>query len=234
MEAARLALGFTLGVKGLGGVFSILARTASRELSGGFAMVFMPAFHNHKPEAIIIGRLLAGYGELEFGMCLACGHIGGGLDKSIKTLFHKRDATARITRAYGIGHLASNKGAYRKLYERAFAAMRHCLLIRNQYAHAIWMYGYNGGLRFSDLEEIARDPHKASNTADLTQYVVTEALLQEQEAYFLYAHELWTYLNYEAQKRAGILPSHSVSIPSVIPKPRLHILAPDKFHLVRD
>lgn len=35
---ARLALGLALGVNGFGGVFSILAKTASRELSGGFGM----------------------------------------------------------------------------------------------------------------------------------------------------------------------------------------------------
>src|SRR5262249_18766888 len=33
---------FALGVKGLGGVLSILARTASRELSGGFVMATNP------------------------------------------------------------------------------------------------------------------------------------------------------------------------------------------------
>jgi hypothetical protein len=44
-----LALGFALGVKGLGGVLSIRARTASRELSGAFVMAeskspFRPSF----------------------------------------------------------------------------------------------------------------------------------------------------------------------------------------------
>jgi hypothetical protein len=37
-----LALAFALGVKGLGGVLSIRARTASRELSGAFAMALGP------------------------------------------------------------------------------------------------------------------------------------------------------------------------------------------------
>ena len=196
-------------------------------------MVFMPAFHYHKSEAIIIGRLLAGYGELEFGMCAACGQLINNLDKSIKAVFHKRGEAARITRAYGLGHTASNKGAYRKVYERAFAAMRLCLEIRNQYAHCTWMYGYNRGLRFSDLEEIANDPQKISSPADLTQFIVTEALLLEQETYFLYVHLLWAYLNFEAQYRARRISTRLVSIPPIVPKPTLRIEAQDKFHLVR-
>jgi hypothetical protein len=55
-----LALAFALGVKGFGGVFSIRARTASRELSGAFVMA-----DNRQELLVAVGEALAAWSAIE-------------------------------------------------------------------------------------------------------------------------------------------------------------------------
>jgi len=65
---ARLAVGFALGVKGFGGVFSILARTASRELSGAFTMAmgtFRSRYRLPQKYCTEIGRIITRFAALE-------------------------------------------------------------------------------------------------------------------------------------------------------------------------
>jgi len=64
----------------------------------------MPAFVRYPEEAAIIGRLLAGYGELEFDLCLCVGHARGDMDMAFKAMFRPRGETQRIDIADPIRH----------------------------------------------------------------------------------------------------------------------------------
>jgi hypothetical protein len=56
------------------------------------AELIIPCFSEHQAETEgkIIGRLLAGYGELELSMCACLAAVTNNLDGAIKTLFRGR------------------------------------------------------------------------------------------------------------------------------------------------
>jgi hypothetical protein len=61
-------------------------------------MTLMPCFGPHQApaEGMLIGRLLAGYGELEVSMCSCLIAIEGQFDTPIRQLFNERSAEKRI------------------------------------------------------------------------------------------------------------------------------------------
>jgi hypothetical protein len=182
---------------------------------------FLPAFHHHSRHASIIGRILAGYGELEFEMCLVISHLTRDRSAAIKEIFGNRGETKRITRAHNQGLPKTPAGPYRRYYEDTFIAMRQCLAIRNQYAHSTWLFGYRRGLRFTNLEEIALGPIPA-DLKNLTQYQINIPLLKSQEAYFKYVQRRWTYLNYEAQRKVAKSTTQRWPMPAEVLPPKLH------------
>ena len=66
-------------------------------------------------------------------------------------------------------------------YDEALSAMRHCLKIRNNYAHCQWSPGLDG-LFFANLEEAA----SRARGFEMNHKHVDLKLLTEQEAYFDY------------------------------------------------
>src|SRR6266487_462405 len=56
----------------------------------------LPSFLRFREEGLIIGRILAGYGELEFEMCDCVFAINNDLDSSIRQLFGRRGELRRI------------------------------------------------------------------------------------------------------------------------------------------
>jgi len=50
----------------------------------------------------------------------------------------------------------------------AVGAVRHCLKIRNQYAHCVWYDDHSGKLAFVNVEEIAKDNTKLKDLTSLT------------------------------------------------------------------
>ena len=59
-------------------------------LGGDFAMTVMPAFIKFHNEAAIIGRIVTGYGELEFSLCHCVAMARDDLDAVFKSLFRAR------------------------------------------------------------------------------------------------------------------------------------------------
>ena len=56
----------------------------------------MPCFGRFPEEGSIIGRLLAGYGELEFELCRCVAAINDNMDAAIKAMFRVRGEEKRI------------------------------------------------------------------------------------------------------------------------------------------
>ena len=59
----------------------------------------MPGFDRFPAEASIIGRLLAGYGELEFELCRCVAAVTIDLDAAIRAMFKDRGEYKRIQTA---------------------------------------------------------------------------------------------------------------------------------------
>lgn len=182
----------------------------------------MPAFDRYPKEAVIIGKLLAGYGELEFDLCLCVYMACDDFDKVLKTMFTARGEKQRITEANKIGLPLYKAQKLGRPFSATLTDMHHCREIRNQFAHCHWLDDYSGKLGFVVLEEIAKSA-KLADTSNLTTHYIDCAILAEQEAYFRYVSLSLAYLNGEGQKRAGTLRSHPWPIPKKMPRPRLHL-----------
>src|SRR5215468_6824220 len=98
----------------------------------------MPAFHRFQSEAAIIGRLLAGYAELEIDLLNCVSQARADFDGTLKAMFRVRGETARINVGDALGRQAYLKLGLGPDFELAVSVIRHCLKIRNQYAHRNW------------------------------------------------------------------------------------------------
>ena len=98
----------------------------------------MPAFHAFPKEAAIIGRLLAGYGELEF-MFYECVKVAVGNSAiAARLLYRVRSEKTRQDLWDAIMRPVCEECSIEKEYELAFAAANYCRKVRNQYAHCHW------------------------------------------------------------------------------------------------
>jgi hypothetical protein len=156
--APRLALGFALGVKGFGGVFSIRARTASRELSGVFAMSEKPlveaenkitsetAKYNVALEwadefAKIVGVIVSLFAIIEgyppILLARFCG-IKQGDARAILGVFRAPSNRIDLIKQLARGQPPSSKERVILNYYRGLLSDANT--IRNKYAHAQYSY----------------------------------------------------------------------------------------------
>jgi hypothetical protein len=144
-------------------------------------------------------------------------------DTVLKAIFRARSETARVDIADAFGRHYNPKYKLGTEFQMAVDAVRHCLKIRNQYAHCVWWDDYSGNLAFANLEEIAQHNAHVSDLRSLTTFHVDEPLLSKQEAYFVYADDLLSWVNMEGRKRAGKVSTQPLSKPKQIAQPPLHI-----------
>jgi hypothetical protein len=158
-------------------------------------MSLMPCFDSNQAhdEGIIVGRLLAAYGELELQMCLYWIVAEGTIDLPTRQIFGIRGAERRIKIAekalqadYG------NAGLLADLTQ-ALADLEWCRQIRNQYSHCHWYWTTKEGLCFVNLEELALQS-TALTSVIVGRHPVDLALLQAQEAFFWYVKQYLMYL----------------------------------------
>ena len=153
----------------------------------------MPCFDRFPKEGDIIGRLLAGYGELELEMCACVAATTDDLNGAIKKLFGMRGeyrrieaADAMMKRSYASVDLASK-------YSLTIANMHWCRTVRNQYAHCNWYDTTAEGLCFVDLEHTAKLKRKIKSVT-AHRYPIDAVLLKRQEIYFTYVRECYWHL----------------------------------------
>lgn len=180
----------------------------------------MPAFGRYPEEGRIIGELVSGYGELEFSLAHCVSQIVDNADVTFKVLFRVRGEEQRINVADGLARPLIGAGDFRDHFERTVAALRHCLKIRNQYAHSQWGDD-NRGLWFVALEELAKE-NAPYDLGALTQKVIARDLLHAQEMYFVYVMQSLDYLNYEWRFRSGRLKTQPHRKPEEVQRPPVH------------
>ena len=184
--------------------------------------IILPAFIDFPEEGAIIGRLLAGYGELEFDLCQAVGQAKNDFDVAYKVMFRTPGEKARIDVGDALGRTAFTDIGLGDIFSEAVADAHYCRKIRNKYAHCHWTDDYSGKLGFVVLADTA-SKNQEFNLAALPIYHVDTILLNEQEAYFKYVQREFTYINHEAQKMAGRISSHVHSRPKKVGRPEFYI-----------
>jgi hypothetical protein len=181
-------------------------------------------FQKFAVEGETIGRLLAGYSNLEIGLmnCVQMAR-GGDLDTVLKKMFSKRGEARRISEAEKL--FTSHHVHYGLLvdFQKAIRLVRYCLKIRNQYAHGVWWDDHSGKLAFANMEELGIRKRKINDLGKLAPYHVDVKLLTAQEACFVYADEYLAWINYEGRFRAGKLRSNPLLKPKPLRRPRMRV-----------
>jgi len=174
-------------------------------------------------EAAIIGRLSAGYTTLEVGLMNCVQVVRDDFDAILKAMFRVRGETNRIDIADALGRHFYVDGRLGTEFGMAIGAVKHCMKIRNQYAHCVWYDDHSGNLAFVNVEEIAKDNARLVDLQSLTTLHVDVPILQAQEEYFVYADELLAWTNYEGRLRDGKIRTNPLTKPNQIQPPPLHL-----------
>lgn len=141
-----------------------------------------PAFISYPEEAKLLGELVLGYGELDLSFAFTCGIAVQQKYALLHAVNQVRSETARLDIAHALAADAFAKLGLAEEYRRAHQAIKYCLKIRNQWAHAQWGDMNPYGLAFTRTDgDVFALPLKRTvwNSIKLD-------LLQKQEAYFEY------------------------------------------------
>jgi len=172
---------------------------------------------------VIVGRLLTGYANLEVGLLHCVSKALGDLDAPLKAMFKVRGESRRFNEGVRLGQRPYNALGLGTDFQRAIAAMRHCLSIRNQYSHWVWWNDYSGKIAFANLEDVALRKSRVKDLGSLKPHHVDAALLSSQEAYFAYADQCLAWVNYEGRRLAGALDHNPLTKPKCLKKPDLRL-----------
>jgi len=129
-------------------------------------MPLMPAFRFRSKDSGVVGRLIAGYGELEFLLSICVGYVLASQhdrppsitraqhrtkyeSMGIKWLFKIRGEKKRIDEASQLMRGLFTQVGMRSEFDETMNAMRACLKIRNLFAHCHWARSKKRGLSSS-------------------------------------------------------------------------------------
>ena len=179
------------------------------------------ALLKYKNEADIIGRLLAGYTDLELSLLNCVQIVREDFDTVLKVMFRTRGETARINVADALGRQYYHELGLGGQFELAICAMRYCLRIRNDYAHCVWWDDLSDQLAFANIEEVAKSNELQRDFGSLTTLHVNVSQLCEKEKYFQYTDDLLGWVNFEGRHLAGKIPSNVRVFPEPLAQPSL-------------
>jgi hypothetical protein len=190
-------------------------------------MSLMPCFKPGEAyeEGIIIGRLLAGYGEIELVMCACLIAIEGQFDTPIREIFLERGAETRIKKGRKLLMTEYTKASLQDKLSEALEDMEWCRQIRNQYADCHWYWTSKEGLCFVNLEDLAKQPTMIIELMAGRRPI--DQSLETQENFFNYVKETFTHIEsayraWNVARSAPRRPTHVFAMPSKISRPPLH------------
>jgi hypothetical protein len=185
--------------------------------------IIIPAFSYAPQEGQIVGRLLAGYSELEVEMLNCTNLVSGNIDAAVRQLYGRRGEKQRIDATQTATRAAYNGVGLGSEHAQTMADMDWCRKIRNQYAHCQWYFTTREGLCFIDLEDLAKQPVGIASVTDVRVPVDVD-LLSRQENFFKHVQKWFWYLQEQYRARTGKLrPSSLVyQLPSAMARPPLH------------
>jgi len=181
-------------------------------------MSLNPAFDDHPVEAGLIGRMVTSFGELELTYSMLAGTAIGNQGLALRATYRGRSTGGRIDLADVLIRNVVINSNLALDYEEVIGALRHCLKIRNNYAHCQWSPAQDG-LFFANLEEAA----SRAEGFEMDQKHVDLKLLTEQESYFDHTRSMLLYfgdqLHHVMQEQRSIL---GVPKPPAKDRPSLH------------
>jgi hypothetical protein len=186
----------------------------------------MAPFSKFSKEGDLIGRLLAGYSNIEIGLMHCVQVATGDFDAVLRNMFGQRGESKRITAAEKLGVPEYQRLKLATDFEKVLRVVRYCLKIRNQYAHWIWWDDYSGKLAFANIEDLTKYKRKINDLGKLKAHHVDAPLLAQQEAYYVYADELLAWINYEGRFKDGKLGNarqNPLQKPKPIRRPKLRL-----------
>jgi hypothetical protein len=187
-----------------------LAGRGSRDVAAKAAQAAQeaaPVFEKFPTEGQSIGRLLVGYDVLEIALCRCVADAVNDLDMIVKKMFRRRSQVGRIRTAIAIGRKSYAELGIVDLFDEVICEMRHCLDIRNQFAHCEFYEDPDreGNLLFANVKELATQRYKIEELTSVPAKRITKTLLEEQETFFTYVWERFSFLKCEARVRPNFL-----------------------------
>lgn len=184
-------------------------------------MPLLTAFIAFPQEAQLIGRLVAGYTEIELDLMHCVRAVRDDLDTVLKALYRSRGEGPRIDVADALGRHAYHALNLGTQFEMGIGSVRHCMKIRNQHAHSMFWDDRSGELAFANIEELARVHNVVTDLKGLNTRHLDVALLGEQLAYFEYTSSWLAWVLNEGNRTAGRIHHPGVARPAALPEPRL-------------
>jgi hypothetical protein len=180
--------------------------------------IINPALHRFPKEAAVLGRIVLALGELEYLLIFSATEALKGEFYFLKAMYRLRSTNSRIQATDVFLRTTYKAYGFVDEYSTMLRALKHCLSIRNQYSHCSWADDHKGGLFFADLEESAGAAAgfvHSWNHIDL-------ALLEQQEAYFVYTQAWLYWLNDQLQLKRVEKPHGLFPKPPELSPPPLH------------
>ena len=168
--------------------------------------------------ASIAGNIVISYGEIELRVAMCLGNALGDQDTALRTMFRIMGETARIGAADALMRAHFGKMKLQDEYAEVMGAVRHCVVLRNHYAHCQWADDLHAGVFFTRLDE----PAKASETFAYIWKHIDEPLLAAQWRYMQYAADGLDFLNFEYLLRIGKRRQNAFPMPLKQQKPKPH------------
>ena len=166
-------------------------------------MTVLRAFLDYPSEAALIARMVPGYTDLEVDVMNCVKSVRQDLDVVLKAMYRVRGESQRLQIADAFGRLLYRALGLGTEFEMAMGTVRHCLKIRNQYAHSIMWNDNTGQLAISNLEELANLNVEVQDLLALNVHHVDLPLLQAQFSYFEYASSSLIWVLQEGNRTAG-------------------------------
>jgi len=188
-----------------------------------------PSLDRRSDEAAIAGRMVVGFGELEFLVVnLAAIALKGHSDGNIfKALYQLRATKPRMDVAFTLMEPFCAEHGLVDTLSVTRNAIGYCTQVRNQYAHCNWADDANGGLFFTDTEDSAR---RSDFSHDWKH--VDIGILSAQEIFFGYARHWLMHLENKIKIISGDRSAVPVfPAPPIQPQPTRHNLASQRIPL---
>jgi hypothetical protein len=164
---------------------------------------------------MIVGRLLVGYGELEFDLMNCLSAAAGDRMTAVRLIYRVRSEGARLDIADSLLRPYFDKLKLSKVYEEGYNSLFHCKSIRNKYAHSHWT-STQSGLFYTDFEKPAQT---TVGDGMVTVHHVDLALLKQQEKYFEYCQKILLHLYDQTLLQSGKVPLGTDPMPKKLQKP---------------
>jgi hypothetical protein len=167
-------------------------------------MAILRSFDRFRDEAALVGKMLAGYADLEIDLMHCVNSVRHNTDEVLRAMFGERGEARRINLARDLGRQLFEAIHLQAEFALVIAGMHYCRLIRNQYAHCVWWDDNTPRLAFAAVEDIAtQDVAIPAQLGDLAPDHVTVEALENQLAYFNYTDDLMIWLIQQSLRAQG-------------------------------